>query len=102
MGERFTDIGIEKKLEMYKAYELRQLIVGKLFDFEVCDDGACILIRKYYDYPNRKEIEIPIFVDGLLEEVFAGCKHLKKVIMHSTVKGVLNYTFQDFVDKGWI
>ena len=104
------------RMEKLKIYTMKQDILGdKLFDFEVSDENNEIYITKYYDKPERKEVVIPSFVDGIkyrnandndrdededisfrLIGIFFGCKYLEKVRMGPNVKGDLAVLFCGF------
>lgn len=89
MSEKFD------KLRLYKA---KQNLTGKIFDFEEDESRNKILITRYHDVPNRKEVTIPDFVDEISNSshLFSECRYIEKIIMHSNVHGVLYDTFRLF------
>lgn len=89
------------KHELLRQYQIKQNILGKIFDFKVAKQNGEIFITRYYDHPHREVVVIPDFVDRLAIDyasigIFSYCIGLKKVIMGPNVKGSLQSVFADF------
>ena len=89
------------KHELLRQYQIKQNILGKIFDFKVAKQNGEIFITRYYDHPHREVVVIPDFVDRFAIDyasigIFSYCTRLKKVIMGPNVKGSLQSVFADF------
>lgn len=94
------------KVDKLRLYEAKQKLTGDIFEFYTNSSGE-IFIQRYYDIPERKEVAIPDFVDGITGYgdtrgqfgAFSECRYIEKIIMHSNVKYGLNQLFKQFKGK---
>ena len=108
---QYNVVKIDKKsikIQALERFNRVQNAIGKIFDFEINYTNGDIFITKYYDTPDREVVEIPDFVVGFKPSrsltfaktyVFDGCKHLKKIIMGSNVRGSMKNLFRGFEGK---
>lgn len=90
------------KLEQLEKFEAKQKLTGKIFDFSINRISGEIYITKYYDDTQRKEIRIPVFVDGFIDTyetndgAFSNCIYIERVIAGKNIKGSLTNLFYRF------
>ena len=108
---QYNVVKIDKKsikIQALERFNRVQNAIGKIFDFEINYTNGDIFITNYYDTPDREVVEIPDFVVGFKPSrsltfaktyVFDGCKHLKKIIMGSNVRGSMKNLFRGFEGK---
>ena len=72
-------------IQRMQAFEAKQSITGRIFDFETVGDQ--IYINNYHDNPLRREVTIPDFVDGfnsneesIYGSPFYKAKYIEKII----------------------
>lgn len=80
-----SDLAIEKGSEEYGkvAYHAEKVLTGTMYNDLIVDDKDLILA--YIGDTNITALEIPSFVKGIADGVFAQCDNIKKVICYSTL-----------------